>query len=335
MPFAFLARARALRPDFALTATTPQRWPASALGRRVTSRSSWRPRASRCCRHRRCWSGSSGACRCSPVVPEICPRGSKRCAMPLPGATVAHLPANGASPIGVFAGGWTLAAPRSDAGDRSIASPRSHRARRQESHSPDRGVHGEPRRMLETIREFAVEQLEASQRRRIRPSARPLLRPCGGQCRRPAARPAGEIDRLRVDLDNLRAALSWSPVTRGGIGGTELGLRFVVTLAILVLAEPVCRGSPLDRSGPDAEPGQQSGSPGGNIVLSRHDRPPLSATTRRQNTALSTASPWRAGDAATEGHALFALSLVAACRGDHQAAASHARSGAGDLSPAR
>ena len=155
---------------------------------------------------------------------------------------------------------------------------RVHRARRQESHSPDRGCPGEPRfRMLETIREFAVEQLEASGEADIvrQAHARYFLdlaeANAGGLLGQD--QPV-KIDRLRVDLDNLRAALSWSlghtPRDR-----TEQSWAYACrgAGAILVLAEPVCRGSPLDRSGPVAERGS-SRPPRGNAVLGRHDRPP-------------------------------------------------------------
>ena len=62
----FVARAQAVREDFALTGdNAPAVAARSAPGwTACRSPSSWPPPASRSCRRRRCWRGWSGACRC-------------------------------------------------------------------------------------------------------------------------------------------------------------------------------------------------------------------------------------------------------------------------------
>ena len=181
--------------------------------------------------------------------------------------------------------------------------------------------------MLETIRGSPSSSSRPAAKR-IAPVRRTptFLGPCRSRCRRPAGTgPAGVARSPRVDLDNLRAALSWS---LGARRATRARTGFTLRRgagAILVLAEPVCRGSALDRSGLSP---RARGS-GRLCARQRCSRPPCStttsATTRRPTPRWDSLAMARASGAATEGHARFALSLVAGRRGEHRAAASHAR----------
>ena len=246
--------------------------------------------------------------------------------------------------LGVFAGGWTLAAAEAlmQAGDRFDFFAAFTALVDKSLIRQTEVVHGEPRfRMLETIREFAVEQLEAS-------GDGDLVRLAHAHYFLALAEAnAGgllgqdqpvKIDRLRLDLDNLRAALSWSlGSTRGGIGRNRAGLTVRRdAVAVLVLAEPVCRGSPLDRSALAQSAGQQSALRAATLFSAAMINHHLGDYETAEDHALDSVAMARAcGDAATEGHALFALSLVAARRGDHQRRGVSCGCGAGDLSPAR
>ena len=93
------------------------------------------------------------------------------------------------------------------------------------------GVGGEPRfAMLETIREFGLEQLESSGQvealcRRHAEYFRTLVERADPHLRAPGQ--AEWLDRLDAEHDNLRAALAWSLET----GEAELGLQVAAILA--------------------------------------------------------------------------------------------------------
>jgi predicted ATPase/transcriptional regulator with XRE-family HTH domain len=235
--------------------------------------------------------------------------------------------------LGVFAGGWTLAAAetlmqtddRFDFFSAFTALADKSLIRQTEV------VHGEPRfRMLETIREFAVEQLEASGDANIvrLAHARYFLNLAeanyGGLLGpdQPAT-----IDRLRVDLDNIRAALTWSLGSdAAGSTGTELGLRFAVTLwPLWYWGSQFAEGRHWIDLALAQSKGQQSALRAGTLFSAAMIDHHLGDYGMAEHRAMDSLAMARAcGDPATEGHALFALSLVAARRGEHQAAASHA-----------
>ena len=135
------------------------------------------------------------------------------------------------------------------------------------------------------------------------------------------------LDRFRSDLDNLRAALSWSlganaaPPER-----TELGLRFVAALGpFRYWQSQFAEGRRWIDLALSQSRGKQSAR-----ARQPWSRPPCSTTTSAttrlaEHHALDSLAMARtSGDAATEGHARFALSLLAGRRGEHRAAASHA-----------
>ena len=235
--------------------------------------------------------------------------------------------------LGVFAGGWTLAAAETlmQAGDRFDFFTAFTALVDKSLIRQTEGVQGEPRfRMLETIREFAVEQLEASGEGDIvrlahahyfldlaEANAGGLL----GQ-----DQPA-KIDRLRVDLDNLRAALSWSLGSHAArSASTELGLRLVVTLwPFWYWQSQFAEGRRWIDQALSQSRGQPSALRAATLFSAAMINHHLGDYETAEHHALDSLAMARAcGDAATEGHALFALSLVAGRRGEHQAAASHA-----------
>jgi predicted ATPase len=93
------------------------------------------------------------------------------------------------------------------------------------------GGDGEPRyRLLETIREYALEHLEASgevETTRRRHAAHFLALAEEAGLRLGGAEQRAWLDRLDRELANLRAALAWA----GTAGEVELGLRLAVALA--------------------------------------------------------------------------------------------------------
>jgi predicted ATPase/DNA-binding XRE family transcriptional regulator len=235
--------------------------------------------------------------------------------------------------LGVFAGGWDLAAAETlmQPGDRFHFFPAFAALIDQSLVRLSEEAQGEARfQMLETIREFAGELLAASIESDIvhlaharyflalaESNASGLLGP---------NLPAW-IARLQIELDNLRAALAWllgaqdSPAER-----TELGLRMVVALwpfwywqsqfaeAQQWIEQAVSR----DENQPSALRAETLFA----AAMISHHRGDYEAAERCALDSLTMARVCY--DTAAEGHALFALSLVAARRGEHQAAASRA-----------
>ena len=136
--------------------------------------------------------------------------------------------------LAVFAGGWTLEAAEAVVADASdlgmdilegMASLVDNSLLRQEGR-PD----GEPRyRMLETIREFAIERLAASGEGESTRAAHAHHFAAFAETKTfhhffdP---PVGRLDRMEAEHDNLRAALAWA-LERGQ---TEVTLRLAVAL---------------------------------------------------------------------------------------------------------
>ena len=174
----FVERARAIRPDFSLTAETlpaVAEIVAGSTGSR--SRSSWPRPGSRPCPRRRCCNAWNSDCRCSAAARVICPCASRRCATRSGGATTCSTtPSRRSSAV----------SRSSSAASRSAPPKRSALARRTppagaSRHTPFDAVDGitslidhsllqqsaasgdEPRyTMLETVREYARDRLDAS-----------------------------------------------------------------------------------------------------------------------------------------------------------------------------
>ena len=153
-----------------------------------------RGRAPRCSRRRRCSTRLDQRLPCSPEAAATCRTASARCATRSPGATSCLTPAEQRlfARLAVFAGGFTLEAAEAvcDADLDTLASLVDKSLVR---HDEDRF------RMLETIREFALERLEESgEREQIRRRhCRVLPRACG-------AREGSELERHA--LSSARAA---------------------------------------------------------------------------------------------------------------------------------
>jgi predicted ATPase/transcriptional regulator with XRE-family HTH domain len=235
--------------------------------------------------------------------------------------------------LGVFAGGWTFAAAESlmQAGDNFDFFPAFIALVDKSLIRQTEVFEGAPRfRMLETIREFAVEQLDANgDGDTIRLAhARfflALAETNTGGLLGPEL-PLW-IGRLRVDLDNLRAALEWSFGNGAArVERTELGLRLVEAMwpiqywqsqfaeAQRWIAQAVSRS----RNQP---PGPRAATLFAAAMINHH----LGDYETAEHYAMDSVTIARvSGDASTEGYALFALSLVSGRRGDHRTAASYA-----------
>jgi predicted ATPase/transcriptional regulator with XRE-family HTH domain len=235
--------------------------------------------------------------------------------------------------LGVFSGGWNLAAAETlvQPGDEFDFFTTFTALVDKSLIRQTEGVPGEPRfRMLETIREFAVEQLAASGEEDLARQAHAhlfvaLVEAGAGGLLGPDL-PAW-LDRFRVDLDNLRAALSWSlGSTAARSARTELGLRFVVTLwPFWYWQSQFAEGRRWIDQALSQSKGQQSALRAAALYSAAMLNHHLGDYETAEHHALDSLALARAsGDAATEGHARFALSLVAGRRGEHRAAASHA-----------
>jgi len=142
--------------------------------------------------------------------------------------------------LGVFAGGWQIATVSAlwadifNAEDQVItglAKLLNQSLIQIQYQPPPHGTEMEPRYfMLETIREFALEQLESSGRAAgVRENhARVLLHMAEeAEPRIRSERRAEWMHRLDAELDNLRAALTWTAIDAGDI---EVGLRIIGSL---------------------------------------------------------------------------------------------------------
>jgi predicted ATPase/DNA-binding CsgD family transcriptional regulator len=119
--------------------------------------------------------------------------------------------------LAVFAGGWTLAAAEAIAGTESVLEGLRSLLDKNLVQRVPSSADGEPRfRMLETIRAFALEQLNQSgvgEQLRDRHAAYycALAEQGRPELIGPHARPW--LDRFEMEHDNLRAALRWSELT--------------------------------------------------------------------------------------------------------------------------
>lgn len=235
--------------------------------------------------------------------------------------------------LGVFVGGWTLDAAESlvlpDDGfdfftaltalvDKSLIRPAD-------------GIHGEPRfTMLETVREFAVERLvshddevevRGAHARFFVKLAESAATGLWG-----SEQPLW-IDRLLVDLDNLRAALSWSleaPVEDSE--RTETGMRLVVALFPYWFWQSRFNearrwiDTALRRSD-DQHSALRAATLYAAAMIDHHLG---DYATAERLAAASLAMARACGEASLAGRAFFALSLLDGRRGDHRAGADKA-----------
>jgi predicted ATPase/DNA-binding CsgD family transcriptional regulator len=123
--------------------------------------------------------------------------------------------------LAVFAGGWTIDAAASVAadGDEAELLPLLERLVEQNLARP-MGVTGEPRfTMLETIREFGLEQLaqagEAAPTRQVHATHFRALAATFYQGYKAGRNKRILLDRVAVERDNVRAALEWTLVSNG------------------------------------------------------------------------------------------------------------------------
>jgi predicted ATPase/class 3 adenylate cyclase len=147
--------------------------------------------------------------------------------------------------LAVFAGGMTLEAAEAvanPAGDLDVFGG----VERLIEHSllrQDMGVAGEPRfTMLETIREFAWEQLcEQGEEQEMRMRHATYFATLAEQADDEGRGPKGAVwmARCHLELPNIRAALSW---TKGSDGDPVLGLRIVAALRLFWTFQRVAEG---------------------------------------------------------------------------------------------
>ena len=194
-------------------------------------RSSSRPPGSSCSPRTRSSPGSSTSSRCCLRADATCRSGSRRCAARSPGATTCSTTAQAAlDRLSVFPGGWDLetaeavCGPAAELGIDVLDGIEG--ARRPEPRPDRRGHRRRAARfvMLDTIREYAAERLEAAARPTRSPSGmRTDARPrgaCGPQLsgaeQRDLARPAGARPRRHARSAGMghRAARP-GPVARG------------------------------------------------------------------------------------------------------------------------
>jgi tetratricopeptide (TPR) repeat protein len=143
--------------------------------------------------------------------------------------------------LSVFVGGWTLEAAEAICGDLNAESLISHLQSQildglaslvdQSLIKQEAGPDGEPRfTMLETIREYAMERLEASgepEPLRRRHTKYYLTLAETAELQLFGAEQAAWLDRLEATHDNLRAALAWSQTAADG---AEIGARLASAL---------------------------------------------------------------------------------------------------------
>ena len=237
----FVERAQAVKPDFTVTNANA---PAVA---EICSSPRRPPAGDRAGRGARQDAPTAGAARAPGEAlaaadrrrPRRSRRGSRRCATPLPGATTCSTPRSRPS-----SAGWrsSPAAARSRRPRRSlnlegtldvfggIASLVDKSLLRQEE-----GIEGEPRfRMLETVREYGLERLEASgdaDAVRQRHAAYFAAMGVAGNTQVELwLAMTATLDRVERDMDNLRAAMAWAEQT----GDAKTGLVVANTFANLV-----------------------------------------------------------------------------------------------------
>jgi predicted ATPase/DNA-binding SARP family transcriptional activator len=145
--------------------------------------------------------------------------------------------------LGVFVGGWTLEAAEAICGDWNAESLISNLQSQildglaslvdQSLIKQEAGPDGEPRfTMLETIREYAVEWLEASgepEPLRRRHAEYYLTLAETAELQLYGAEQVTWLDRLEAAHDNLRAALAWSQTPADGV---EIGARLASALMV-------------------------------------------------------------------------------------------------------
>ena len=200
-----------------------------AAGRAAAWRSSWRQRTCGCSRRKRCSGGSTAAWRCSPSGARDLPARQQTLRATLDWSFQLLSPrSSGLCPARRVrgrcdAGGDRGRVRRGRAGDVLGAVTATART---EPPPPGSDGDGEPRfAMLETIREYALEQLRSSgEEASIR--ARHAAYYLGlAEAAAPQLRGAGQVrwlDWLEADHDNLRAAGEWS-ARRASRGGTAPG----------------------------------------------------------------------------------------------------------------
>ena len=212
----FAARARAVSPDFSRAPSTRRRCARSASASTgCRSRSSWPPAACACSRRRGFSRGSSRRSRCSPAARETSRSGSRRSALRSTGATSCSSRTSSAcfATVSVFLGGFDLEAAVAVSAQNELELLDPLSALIEHSLVRRREQDGEPRFfLLETIREFAAEQLEASgeadeTRRRHAEYYLDFAEP--GSLPFDTDELTEWLSRAELERANLRAALGW------------------------------------------------------------------------------------------------------------------------------
>ena len=169
------------------------------------SRSSLPPPGRSCFPRPRCLNASTPRCRSCPAAPVICRTGSRRCARRSSGATTCSTP----TPRPPSGGCLSSAAPSRSTRPRQSPGPDLDQIASLLDQSLLKPLGDDRFFLLETLREYAGERLDAGRRdRRVRTPARPLVPGAARGDRASAPSRGAELFAwFRLEEDNLRAML--------------------------------------------------------------------------------------------------------------------------------